>query len=241
MGNLVAQQNPDNPRDRRPLAPIPSRESTVSYQVATLLAAANAFMMFLANTRDVSTEEPSVSKIDGGAKCAAETTLIGICDRLDKVIADDSRWSMALQDSLEDQLHQLYSAHTQSLVEQRHAMALSVAPQSRLSPQLLRLNNGAWAAFIGNPISNKDSVVGIGACVQDALDNFDLLVQGKSAPEMERLIKTYEKPKPVDGVTNFPIEKVSPDAQQTGDRGHVKAKRKIRGAKTRKAPRARKP
>jgi len=242
MANVIVQRNsPDDPGNRRPLAPIPNRDVTVSQQVGTLLAAANTFMAFLANTRDIIKEEPEVSPIDGGAKCAAETTLIGICNRLDKVMADESRWSMDLQNTLEAQLSQVYTEHTRNLVEQRHATALAVAPQSRLAPQLTRLSNGMWAAFIGNPSSEKDYVAGIGNSVQEALDNFDLVVQGKPVPFMEQWLKNYEQSnrQSVDGGTNPPVENVERNPQQTTNRREAGEKPKVRRAKAGQASRRR--
>lgn len=220
--------------------PLPSRDFIVSQQVQTLLNAANTFMAFIANSRFQEVHEPDKGPLDGGIKASTEVTLMNICDRLDTILRDNSRWGMEQLNRLEVQLSELYTSHQLALNEQRKAMVMTSAPQSRLSPQLLKMPDGGWVAFIGNPQTNN-SVIGVGACVQDALDNFDKLIEGKPVEVIANIKTNEQAPKTtgLDGSGNRPASKTSSPEQQPGNRANPRAKSKVNRTKTRKASRSR--
>lgn len=230
--------NPDGSGGfQRTQVPLPQRDHVVSQQIGTLLAAANSFMAFIANTRPVD-EGPEVKPIDGGVKCAVEATLIGVCDRIDKLMADDSRWSMDFQNTLEAQLSMLYKTHQDYMTESRDAVRKAGAPQARLSPRLLRLESGTWIAFIGDP-QGENSAIGMGNCVQDALDNFDKVIEGKPAGFIEQWLKNYEQNSRMDESGSQEAQGTEPDPSEAGNRPAPGAEPKSRRAKAGKTPRRR--
>lgn len=234
----ISIQSPDGGNSSRPSVPsMPQRDLIVSQQVGTLLAAANSLMAFIANTR-LQEEGAEVKPIDGGVKSSVEATLMGICNRMDKIMSDDNRWTMEIQNTLEYQLSRLYAEHQATIAEQREAMRLSVAPQTRLSPKLIKINNGAtWVAFIGDP-TGDDCVLGMGSCVQDALDNFDRAVEGKPVGFITEWLKSHETIE-VDQEGNQQTEVSAREPVVPRDRPRPRKDPKIRRAKARKTPRRR--
>jgi hypothetical protein len=160
-------------------APMVTKEVVTGYHMAMLLQAAGIMLQALLNPmRDV--EEPqSPSKIDGGAKAAAEVTFINICNKLDEIVADGARWTIDGHIALEYKLARVYDAHTALLITQQKVAEEFLTPHFRYKPTLLALEDDTWIAFLGDPEHLENAIIGFGGTPEQAILAFDLVFQGK--------------------------------------------------------------
>lgn len=173
---------------------LPQREALNQMQVDTLLRTVNQMTGTLAHT-NIPADEGDGPRYPEAA-IAAENSLINACDRLDKILADDSRWDMDSVKKIEANLLQLLE--TRNAVE-----ALGMLPHVRYKPVIMRVPDG-WVAVYGDPAFLDKSVVGYGETPEKALKCFDLLFNGE-APEglIDWLTKhTTNENKQVDGQGN---------------------------------------
>ena len=143
-----------------------------------ILRAAIPLMQFIANTRDVVGEAPTVSPVDGGVKSSVDVSLMGLCSRLDKIVADESNWTLSGYRQMEDLYSKLIQAHTDALVAQRKTSQGLDKPHMRMRPSLLKLDVGGWAAFTGD-LGSDSAIIGLGTCPSAALDAFDDAFEGR--------------------------------------------------------------
>lgn len=156
-------------------APIHGSESINFVQFNTLLSAVNAYMAFIANARIESDDYKPGKAIDGGVMLAAEQTFVGICNRVDAMISDSSRWTMVQQQSLEASAKALYEEHRKLIQDQRAAVATMQSPHVRFHPQLIYIEEQKrWAAVFGDASSAATSIIGVGPSAEDALRDFDI-------------------------------------------------------------------
>jgi hypothetical protein len=142
-----------------------------------ILRAAIPLMQFIANTRDVVGEAPTVSPVDGGVKSSVDVSLMGLCSRLDRIVADESNWSLTGYRQMEEQYSKLIQAHTAAMEAQRKTNEMITRPHVRLHPTLVRLDIGGWAAFTGD-IGTDSAIVGIGDSPAGAMESFDRVFEG---------------------------------------------------------------
>lgn len=172
--------------------PLPSREQTTANQVNVLLSAISTLAPFLLVTRPDDSGKFDGTPMDGGTRTSVETTLIGLCSRLDTIVADQGRWTMDAQNTLEVQLSKLYASHTDVLNLQKEQLEEMSKPHIKHAPQLLRLPTGDWVAILGNIDQPDKSIIGIGPSPQHALEAFDEIFQGQVPDELQQWIKQRE-------------------------------------------------
>lgn len=224
----MANDLPEVPGQKKTQPPA-SRDSVTFIQFQSLLSAVNAYMAFLANAHLAEVEQPHKGPMDGGVKSAAENTFIGLCSRVDAMIADESRWTMDEQNNLEQSLMILYADQRAFIKHQREAVAMMKSPHNRFKPTLVKMDDGTWAAFYGDPANQASAIIGVGTCPEDALANFDDVFAGRIIYEQ----KTNEK---LDGNgTNIPQRKPGQTAGARTGKSPRKKHRK-RAAKAAKTP-----
>jgi len=118
-------------------------------------------------------------KNDGGARMAIENTVINVCSRLDTMLAEEPRWSLANHESLEDAFKQVYTQHARMLAEQANAYAEINSPHHNLKPTLVKIPEGSWVAFLGDLSHIEDAIVGVGSCPAHAIEAFDAMFAGE--------------------------------------------------------------
>jgi hypothetical protein len=159
---------------------LPQRDSVTSVQLGTLLHVA----AMMSNIVYSHPEETEGGKNDGGAKMAAETTLIGACDQMDKILQDQSRWSFEAQSTLESELIKMYGENTKLIQAQTRLAELNSAPHVLYRPSLMALSDGNWAAILGSLDNLDNSVTGIGDTPESALSAFDLAFKGGASKDL---------------------------------------------------------
>jgi|SRR5712664_121119 len=151
---------------------MPHRDTVTGLQVTTLLSAINVLQNFLLNpTRDTADGWKN-PELDGGVRSSIEASVIRICDRLDIIIGDETRWSLDLQNILEEQLMQLNEKAAELADLQIAANKEILTPHFRYKPTILRLTDGNWAVMLGE-VEQPGAIVGFGATINDAIANFD--------------------------------------------------------------------
>lgn len=122
----------------------------------------------------IGNQQPSA--IDGGAKMAAETSLVGVCSRIDAILADASRWSVGQYDEFLNSALALQAQQLQLTKAQTVAVEEMNTPHARAKPTIFRLGSGGWAAVAGAAIDH--AIVATGSTPEEALVAFDLVFTG---------------------------------------------------------------
>lgn len=175
---------------------LPNRENIITAQLSNLLSVFIQTGNFLVASQIHSSridEEgtPRGGALDGGAKCAVETTMINLCNRFDTLLKDDSRWSLTTQKGLEKSVRALYDAQTEALRAQTVAYKQSTAPHVRFKPVLVKMKDGSWLAFHGNPADLENALCGAGDCPAAAIEAFDCLFSGQTNANLRELLETH--------------------------------------------------
>lgn len=118
------------------------------------------------------------------AHIALENTLRTACDRLEKILQDESRWSTKFQEETETHFREAAQLSKETLTHQRNAAHEITTPHFRYRPTLLRLTDGSWCAFLGNIEQMDQGIIGIGVTAQDAIDAFDDSFVGITNPKV---------------------------------------------------------
>ncbi len=158
--------------------PLPSQEDVTAKQVSILLGVYATLTPYFLNIAEM--PEGDGKGMDGGAKMALENTLVKLCERMESILDDQTRWSLVPQKNLEAQLSEVYATHLSVLKEQKTQLALVNAPHSRFSPTIMQMPDGSWAAFLGEP--HEPLIAGVGKSPEQALLSFDAAFQGKEQP-----------------------------------------------------------
>jgi hypothetical protein len=156
--------------------PLPSREAVTSMQVNTLLTIVGTLTSAILHAETSAQEGGSR---DGGTKAAAEGTLIEVYNRLDSILAEKNRWSLSSQEHLEKRCEEVYTAHLSLIKAQKAAVEAMTAPHKKVIPALVHLNDGRWAAVVGDLTKPDASIIGVGNCPEAALEDFDSVFKGK--------------------------------------------------------------
>lgn len=171
--NVAIAQRPDDGDDShgQPVQhvqiPVPSREQITAQQLGILVQSAMQLSNVLPPTATPDGEplQPKNSEMD----IAVETTIIGICSQIDKIVAENSRWGMQKHRSLEQQISRVYAAHIQSLKEQ----SIALRATQRVPVELLYIREAdEWVCIMAEGRS-RDQLLGRGKYPAEALADFD--------------------------------------------------------------------
>lgn len=175
--------------------PIPSREQVTNLQVSTLLSSLATLLPFYRKSSAWNADDDSarVDRVDGGAQMAMELSIVNICDRLDSIVTDQSRWSMAATNELERHLAMLYTEHAKTLKLQQQQLYYMARPSSRHNPAMLRLKDGSWLAILGRIEDIDNAIVGVGGSPEQALEAFDEMFNGKIPSHLEAWMAMREE------------------------------------------------
>ena len=170
----------------------PNRENVTTGQLQNAITvcsmAVNALINPWQGFSNVSSEDaPKTPE----ARIALENTLIAACNRLDKILADDRRWSIEYQMALEDEFKKSHASNLAFLESQREAAAEVASPHFQHRPKLAKSQDGKlWIAILGDEKDLSNAVVGIGRTPEEALREFDKNFQGQeNSPEVIALLK----------------------------------------------------
>lgn len=104
---------------------------------------------------------------------ALENTLRAACERMEKILNNDSRWDDTFQRKVEDDYDKLHKLQMEMIDGQKAAAAEVTSPHFRYRPDLQRLQNGQWMAILGDAAHLEFAIYGIGDSAQQAMEEFD--------------------------------------------------------------------
>lgn len=163
----------------------PLREVTTTIQINNLLGIVNTMAGALLSQR-VDLENPHHEKpeLDGGCQSAVEMTLIHTCNRLSDIIQDKSRWELSVTSALELQALRINQKSLEVMEEKRKAVAWLNTPSYRLKPEVIRIQDGKFAVYLGDIDKPEQSLIGIGSTPEKAFAAFDEIFAGRIPDEM---------------------------------------------------------
>ncbi len=183
-------------RQRVPDIHLASRDLITRMQIETLLQVfgmtTSALGHFLRTSGEPEVPNSSKPLMTEGT-IAVENTLQATCERLEKILHDDTRWSTAFQDKVERDYEAAYKLQCDVLAAQRAGANEVLTPHFRYRPTLLRLTDDSWCAFLGNVDHMDLGIVGVGPNPQSAVEAFDDAFRGVTNPEVLKWCEEREK------------------------------------------------
>jgi hypothetical protein len=163
-----------------------SRESVTTAQLTNLLGICGQMMsaMVVSAKLDetgeggVIVKEPANSYLRGEARIAAEQLFVKACNCIEDMLADKGRWSLEQQRHLETKFNEEHAAHIGYIENQRKVAEEVASPHFCYRPKLAQMPSGTWVAFLGEKLTDKTSLFGVGACPQEAMLAFDACFNG---------------------------------------------------------------
>lgn len=150
---------------------IPNRESIAEQQVNTALSMLHALMPYvLAPHREL---HESPKELDGGTECAAVTTFIKVCSRLDMMLDDVTRWKLEDHDKLYESIIETHRVQQNFVKEQTEAAKVVQRPSYLLRPTLAVAPDNFYVAYWGNISEVGGALIGRGRTPAEALADFD--------------------------------------------------------------------
>lgn len=150
---------------------IPNRESIAEQQVNTALSMLHALMPYvLAPHRDPMNLP---KELDGGTECAAVTTFVKICSRLDAMLDDPTRWKLEDHDKLYAAILESHRVQQIFVNEQIEAAKVVQRPSYQLKPTLAVAPDNSYVAFWGDIKTPGAALIGRGNTPAEALADFD--------------------------------------------------------------------
>ena len=115
------------------------------------------------------------AELEGGCPAAAGLAFMASCDRLTRLMQDDSRFvaSAVEKGGLAEAIITAQTAATEASKAATAASRVMSAPHANLRPELVNTSEG-WVAVYGDITKPNERVVGQGETAMEALLDFDL-------------------------------------------------------------------
>lgn len=168
---------------------IESKSLTSRAQLIDVLSVFGTIGQFLVRANSDDFSQHTGGKLDGGVKGAIEATMINVCNRLDSILADESRWTLQDRDTLEKKMMKSFEASADLFEKQRALAKEANTPHHKYLPALIRIRPGLWMAIKGSLENIDAGIVGLGESPQAALDCFDACFEGKLSQEQINYIQ----------------------------------------------------
>lgn len=143
-----------------------------------LIAVTQTMMGYLLNPERETENIPGKQLASGEAKVAAENTFIKCCERIDSILDDMTRWTPEYQKRVEKILEESHAKSIEMMTAQQNAALEASSPHFQYRPNMLRLEEGPWIAFLGDPNDENNRILGLGDNPTDALKDFDRQFSG---------------------------------------------------------------
>jgi hypothetical protein len=165
---------------------VPSREFINEQQATVILASLREVGMWMAKSEDL---------VPGEARVAAENTFIKICDRLEKIIDEEARWSMTGATNFYDELVETQKAQQEFLSTQTAAASLVLRPSYIHRPTLMRDGISFYAVW-GDSSIPGGAIIGVGATPNAALADFDAAFDRAPKDQVNLILETENSENP---------------------------------------------
>lgn len=179
-------------QDDSPSQQVDSPGVANQHQIHALLAIVSGLQPYLLITqREV---DSGISKeLDGGVVASASVTFANACERLDKIMADESRWDLKKTSEVQDAILKSQRTFVQKATEELEAARASQLPHRVFRPDFTR-HGDQFIAYYGN-LNDPDSlVIGSGPTPLDAVREFDAAFH--KLLKSHRVVQAPAKPEP---------------------------------------------
>jgi hypothetical protein len=149
---------------------LPSPGVVTSQQIRDLLSALATLDTFFRPAND-SVSTPA--RLEGEAAVAVTTTLIKTCARLDRILDEDSRWSIDAESKVLATLQKNYEQQYEFLKAQTEGAQVVSKPSYFMKPQIACLGDGSFIAYTGDISVHGCGLIGRGATPKAAFDDYD--------------------------------------------------------------------
>jgi hypothetical protein len=187
---MASEMGKETSESDRSVVHIEQRAAATRQQIDTLLQVSGLALTALASLRDLSGDE---QLLEGESLIAAENTFIRAFDRVDQILADDSRWNMAFQDQVEKDYHALAAQALEFQKAQTAASKNVGSPHFRYSPKLMKLTDGNWVALLGDPEDLDSCLLGVGSNPAEAITAFDEVFNGNIPKHVQEWLGKQEE------------------------------------------------
>lgn len=181
-----------NPSQKSQSNNLPSRAQVTNQQIHVLLQVVGMLSPYILNPHREIENIPGKNEMNGEAAVAAQTTFINTCAKLDSILADDTRWTMDINQTLENQLYAVYITQQELLKEQIIATKEINLPHNKYRPTLYKLRDGNFAAILGDLNDLDNAIAATGESPAAALLAWDMLFEGKIPAHLFDWLKQRE-------------------------------------------------
>lgn len=166
-----------------------TRDAATMQQISTLLGIANTMLGVMGAMGGPTPEgiTNDMKNTFGVAASSAEQTFDNVCKRLDKILAENDRWSDAFMRRVEQAMQDTHDANMAFAAAQKTAVERVHAPHFQYRPNVQRTRDGFWMAYLGDLSFPDGCIIGIGKTPQEAIDAFDGMFKGTLTPEMQKI------------------------------------------------------
>lgn len=157
------------------VAPCPSPENVTNKHIeniSILIETLKPFILPLPRDPQSSIPQPA-ERLDGEAAIAASSTFIKACSKLDALLDDADRWTLAPHRELYAVINANYRQQFEFLKSQTNASNNLSRPHFLLKPDLVQLDDQKFYAFWGDVETPGAGLVGQGVTPAAAFADFD--------------------------------------------------------------------
>lgn len=164
-----------NPNQRPQIVACPAPEQVTEAHIDNCLSIVATLLPFLMPLpRDLQSAIPEPpQRLDGEVAIAAESTFIRVLSRIDALLADDNRWTLAPHKELYDSIHKNYAQQFEFLKAQTMASNSISRPMFLMKPELVQIQDRSFIAYWGDVSTPGCGLVGRGATPAEAFTDFD--------------------------------------------------------------------
>lgn len=159
----------DSPGDRNLVAML-TREDSHAAQIKSLVHLLASFQAYL--LLDTRSSPDTSPELDGGVRDAAVATFSKICDRVDAILEDSSRWNLDFHDQLQKSVIDLQKGQKRLIDSQEQSVKMLRRPSYQLRPTLA-MSGTEYLAIWGDMTRPGGAIVGHGPTPNAALLDFD--------------------------------------------------------------------
>ena len=173
---------------------VPTREFVTEQQIASCLAVLRELQPYVITFPAASWDgspPPERPELDGGIKASVSTTIMAVCDRLDRVMKEDARWDISGTTDLFKALAKTQEAQQEFLREQAASARIVQLPHYQLRPQLMHDGEQYFAVW-GDLSLPGGRIIGAGRSPAAALEDFDAAFERAPAEQLQLILEQVE-------------------------------------------------
>lgn len=176
---------------------LPTKEFATEQQISACLAVLRELQSYVHGPAPGFLVEnpPDRPELDGGIKSAVSVAVMSVCDRIEKIMVDEARWSLDGTLDLFKELAATQKAQQEFLREQALSAHLIQLPSYLLKPELLS-DGSQFYAIWGNRDLPGGRIVGRGKTPAAALHDFDDAFNRAPADQLQLILEQTQNPPP---------------------------------------------